>query len=178
MSLLKVVYKPYTKMNDLNRLLDYLNKGCVHEKTDIACWGVNPRDVESMVSSMNFVKQGFEKTEGRQLHHLIISISPRKTMMTDNKVLYAKWVLEDIGNIIKDMGFQWIGVIHVSQIENIFNSGIMEYEDNVHIHLVINSVSFVDGHKFHNLYGFLNTIRIFLKRNYKQLSWEYENHRW
>lgn len=99
-------------------------------------------------------------------------------MLTNDKALYAKWVLEDIGNIIKDMGFQWIGAIHISHIENIFNSGIVKYEDNVHIHLVINSVSYIDGHKFHNVYDFLNTIRTYLKRNYKQLSWEYEDHRW
>lgn len=178
MSLLKVVNEPYANRIDLNKLIEYLYRGCIHDKTDIACWGVNPRDIESMANSMNFVKEGFRKTEGKQLHHFIISICPRKKMTIDKKILYAKWILEDVGNIVKDLGFQWIGAIHVAQIENVFNSGILEYEDNVQIHLVLNSVSYIDGHKFHNIYDFLKNIRVFLKRNYRQLTWDYEDHRW
>lgn len=85
MSLLKVVNESYVNKTDLNKVIEYLFLGYIHDKTDIACWGINPRDIESMVNSMNFIKQGFGKIEGKQLHHFIISICPRNKITTDKK---------------------------------------------------------------------------------------------
>lgn len=63
-------------------------------------------------------------------------------------------------------------MIHVNKDMNVFNKGILDYEENVHIHFLVNSVSFFDGRKLHNVYKIKNELIHNLKQEYGQLNWQ------
>ena len=105
-------------------------------------------------------------------YHFIISIHPKRKILLENKLTYASFILNDVGLKIEKIGFQCLGIIHVGFIENLFNKGIIDYEENVHIHFVVNSVSFIDGHKLVRIYTLLNSIIVFLKSDYPYLNWD------
>ena len=93
-------------------------------------------------------------------------------MEISRRVQYANFIAYEIGQMIEYFGFQVIATVHVNQIENVFNKGIIEYTPTVHIHFIINSVSYKNGHKLHDIYNFLMSILRYLKKSYPQLAWE------
>ena len=86
---------------------------------------------ENYVHEMNDVSVRFGKIDGVQLRHFIISFESWE--VKDPKIAYM------IGlDIARFLGREYQAVFSV-------------YEDaeQLHIHLVINSVSFIDGHRYH-----------------------------
>ena len=170
MSFIKYVNKGYFDSYALEDVVQYFMKGCY--KNLYVSFGTNSYNIQSMISSMKNVKRGFNNNSRTQMHHFVISIHPNKRMEKDRKICYATMVLYDIGNYFLRKGFQSIGVIHVNQDANIFNKGILDYEENVHIHFLVNSVSFIDGRKLCNVYGLRKEILYNLKQEYGQLNWQ------
>ena len=91
-------------------------------------YGVDTCDI---VGSMNEVSKRFGKTEGVQLRHFILSFD-------DREVLSFKVVNEIAMKIAYRLGkeFQLIYAVH-------------ETQEHPHIHFVMNSVSYVDGHRYY-----------------------------
>lgn len=173
MSFVKYISETYSDTNDIYKLVSYCMNGSAKRKdTVIYTFGVNSNDVNSIFKSMIFTKREFKKLYGRQLHHIIISIYPKNRMEISRRVQYANLIAYEIGQMIECFGFQVIATVHVNQIENVFNKGIIEYTPNVHIHFIINSVSYKNGHKLHDIYNFLMSILRYLKKSYPQLAWE------
>lgn len=170
MSFIKYVNKGYSDFYALKDEVQYCMKGCY--KNMYVSFGTNSYNIQNMISSMENVKRGFNNNSGIQMHHFVISIHPYKRMEKDRKICYATLVLYDIGNYFLRKGFQSIGVIHVNQDVNVFNKGILDYEENVHIHFLVNSVSFFDGRKLHNVYKIKNELIHNLKQEYGQLNWQ------
>ena len=170
MSFVKYVNKGYSDSYALEDVVRYCMKGCY--KNMYVSFGTNSYNIQSMISSMENVKRGFNNNSGTQMHHFVISIHPYKRMEKDRKMCYATLVLYDIGNYFLRKGFQSIGVVHVNQDVNVFNKGILDYEENVHIHFLVNSVSFIDGRKLCNVYGLRKEILYNLKQEYGQLNWQ------
>ena len=105
---------------------------------------INPRDIaESMMS----VSAKFHKENGVQLRHFIISFSPDE--LRDFRIAW------EIGYLA--MGFfgrEYQGVYAVH-----------EKPENPHIHIVTNSVSYIDGHRyggtkkeFYNMMNYLKSV--------------------
>ena len=170
MSFVKYVNNGYSDSYVLEDEVKYCMKGCY--KNLYVSFGTNSYNIQSMISSMENVKRGFNNNSGTQMHHFVISIHPYKRMEKDRKICYATLVLYDIGNYFLRKGFQSIGVIHENQDVNVFNKGILDYEENVHIHFLVNSVSFLDGRKLHDLYKIKNELIHNLKQEYGQLNWQ------
>lgn len=104
--------------------------------------GVNPQDI---AGSMNQVAQQFNKTRGVQLRHIIISFLPDEVLSP-----------EDVYRIGCDLAgytsqeYQTVFAVH-------------ENTDRLHIHLMFNSISFVDGHRYYGkkyeYYSFINHVK-------------------
>lgn len=172
MSLLKYINKPYEDKFDLHDQINYCLGKTENVIYDYASFGVNHLNKETICNSMIHTKKLFNKEEGKQFYHFIISIHPKRKISLENKLTYASFILNDLGLKIEKTGFQCLGIIHVGIIENLFNKGIINYEENVHIHFVVNSVSFIDGHKLVRIYTLLNSIIVFLKSDYPYLNWD------
>ena len=91
-------------------------------------YGIDP---EMAFEQMKFVKQSFHKSSGVQLKHFIISFSNREMIDLDFSDLLA-------------LGFR-VGQ-HLREYQLVY--GIHLDSDHVHIHFAMNTVSFLDGHKF------------------------------
>ena len=157
MSFIKCVNEPYNKKDDLRRMINYVcNKP---NMVDFQIFGANILNTEYALRSMNAVKRRFNNRDGKQLYQIIIGVDPSKYAEFGTKKILARYVMNDVGTYIADMGYQNIAAIHAK--ERIDNRYLGVQEENVHVHFIINSVSAIDGHKLTNIRIFLNQIKHF-----------------
>ena len=157
MSFIKCVNEPYNKKDDLRRMINYVcNKP---NMVDFQIFGANILNTEYALRSMNAVKRRFNNRDGKQLYQIIIGVDPSKYAEFGTKKILARYVMNDVGTYIADMGYQNIAAIHAK--ERIDNRYLGVQEENVHVHFIINSVSAIDGHKLTNIRKFLNQIKHF-----------------
>jgi len=104
--------------------------------------GVNPQDI---AGSMNQVAQHFNKTRGVQLRHIIISFLPDE--VSSPEVVYR-------------IGCDLAGYTS-QEYQTVF--AVHENTNRLHIHLMFNSISFVDGHRYYGkkyeYYSFINHVK-------------------
>lgn len=161
MSYMICVNKPYSEKGDLDRLIHYIcNKPNLIE---YQIFGANILNPDYALKSMYLVKRRFNKLEGKQAYQLIISVHPTKKVSFNHKILMAKWLMQVVGKYIADIGFQNVIALHATPEKNY---GWREKrEENVHIHVVINSVSAKDGHKLKEVIKLLNKIKYIVNHN-------------
>lgn len=114
---------------------------------------VNPNNI---AGSMMAVSSNFHKENGVQIRHFILSFDPKE--------LSGFRIADEIGYLtMRFFGkeYQTIYAVH-------------EKPDNPHIHIVINSVSYVDGHRYYGtrkeFYDMMNYLRsILFKYGIKEL---------
>ncbi len=154
-------------MNDVRRLISY----CENSKNyyNRECFGTNPLNTDYTLQSMERVKRSFRKETGNQAHHLVLCIQTEKKMGTNIKLSYAEDVLYTIGNYLNNSGFQCVGYIH--RKENYTIGYVPDVFENVHIHLIINSVNAFTGLKLTNIQSFLKRILSLLRSEYPNLNW-------
>lgn len=169
MSTIKRINESYDTMNDVRRLANYCESSEYFYKRQ--CFGTNPLNADSMLNSMERVKRMWHKEDGNQVHHLVFCIQPRKKLEEKIKLLYTEDVLYTIGNYIDIKGFQSIGYIHNKQSKYYFGY-TPDVFDNIHIHLIINSVNGFTGLKLTNIRSFLKDILLLLKQEYPDLNWD------
>lgn len=111
----------------LYKALNYLydNEKALH----IGGYGVNPYNLEETFKQMMFVKKYFHKTGDNPLMHFIVSFDD--IVKTYNQ---AKWFAIIICQYFKDR-YQLLWAVHRK------TRGDSKY----HVHIIINTVSFVDG---------------------------------
>lgn len=123
---------------------DYLNTDAVHNVINYVltdkpsnqlcqfCGGryVYFNDIDMAVSHFMKTKYIYQQEDSKQIIHLIISFSPTETM---NEVL-----LLNIGYLIASRyaNFQTVFAVHTDQA-------------HLHLHMAINTVSFLDGKRYH-----------------------------
>jgi len=104
------------------------------EKTDteILVTGLNgcSSDPKSAFTQMRFTKQYFEKKDKIQAHHFIQSFVPGEVTFEVAHEIGEKWAKEIFGD-----NFQGILSTHIDR-------------DHIHNHIIINSVSHIDGKKY------------------------------
>ena len=97
------------------------------------------------VGSMINITTKFGKSSGVQLRHFIISFSPDE--IKDYRIA------NEIGSlVIEYFGKEYQAVYAVH-----------EKQENPHIHIVMNSVSYIDGHRYYGTRREFNGFRSFLK---------------
>lgn len=169
MSFVKRINSIYSTMDDVKNLLAY----CENSKNYFRyqCFGTNPLNMDYIISSMMRVKRIYHKEEGNQVHHLVLGFQVNKKMAENRKLFYAEDVLYTLGNYLNDKGFQSVGYIHKKENRYVFGYTTDVFE-NVHIHLIINSVNGYTGLKLTNVQTFLKDILSELRREYPNLNWD------
>ena len=88
-------------------------------------------DVNDIAGSMAAISERYGKSSGVQLRHFIISFSPGEVRNMDTVNEIAKEAVLFLGR-----EYQTVYAVH-------------EDTDHPHIHIVTNSVSYVDGHRYY-----------------------------
>lgn len=88
-------------------------------------------DMTSPAESMMYVSKQFKKENGVQLRHFILSFSPEE--LTNPEIAYC------IGlKVVRELGkeYQAVFAVHENAV-------------NIHIHIICNSVSYIDGRRYY-----------------------------
>lgn len=98
----------------------------------------NERDsnIESMAGAFKAVKALYYKTDGSQLKHIVVAFHPKEMHSSGLAWVYAERIAAYIGS-----RFQVVYGVH---------QGSEEHRWYWHIHLVVNTVSYMDGKRFYN----------------------------
>lgn len=127
-----ILTNSYFEENSIPNVIHYIIKP---EKTlhgFIGGYGVNLLNEQSMIDSFLIVKNIYHKKNGRQLKHFIVSFSSAENITP----ILAYQLAWEIASLYSDK-FQILFAVH-------------EETQNLHIHFVVNTVSFVDGRMFDN----------------------------
>lgn len=129
MVVVKIMPNSYMDKNAVADLIHYAltDKGtgeCVRYRGSL---GVDSCSAERMVGQFQIVKRAFDKTGGRQVRHLIVSFSDDENM--------GPFCTYAIGFKIAEYFGDCYQVVF----------GVHEDSARLHIHLIINTVSYIDG---------------------------------
>ena len=116
-----------------------------NDKTPHHCIGGAAVNVYNALQEMTLLAQAFHKDSGLRLRHSVISFEKDKQITLEAAEQIACHAVSYYGS-----AYQMIYAIH-------------EDTAHLHIHLVMNSVSYLDGKKYHgnkkDYYGFINYMR-------------------
>ena len=113
----------------LNRLLNYMmNPDKTQEEAKVGAVNCTPQTASVM---MQHTKEDFGKIRGRQGYHFVISFKPGET---DADTAYK-------------IAEEFISEYLAEKYETVF--AVHDDKEHIHIHICFNSVSFVDGFKYH-----------------------------
>ena len=93
-------------------------------------YGVYGADIHNPAASMNMISEQFGKANGVRLHHFVISFYPNE--------LRDPIIVDEIARRFAEClacEYQMVYAVH-------------EDKEQLHIHIVINSVSYIDGHRY------------------------------
>lgn len=131
MSVFKVIYEKYNQMEDLENLIKYAVREDKCIEGVYGAQGLLKGSSEEMFQQMYDIKYGYYKKTGRQAKHFVLSFSKEEERFIGiNEALR-------IGYTVASYFDKWQVVF-----------GVHTDTDNLHIHFILNTVSFVDGLKF------------------------------
>lgn len=134
------------KYRDLDAKGDLINYILNPYKTPHNLTGGAGVDPNNIAYSMSEISANFGKENGVQLRHFILSFSP-----------YELCDLEIAEQIARD-------VVHYFLREYQTVYSVHEDTDHLHIHIVINSVSHVDGHRYYGTKREFHSFMAYLKK--------------
>ncbi len=166
MSTIIVMNKPYRDKMSVHNVVNYMIEGTPSGIKDymlnkeFMCNGVNPLSLQTIVNSFEMDKRKFNKTDGKQLHHFVLSIYKKNYYHIKDKTKWVSLLNIEVGYYLREMGFRNVSSIHVKE------------DGNVHIHFAVNSVNGFTGKKLTNEKTFYNNLLHFLRLNFNVLKWE------
>ena len=138
---LLIVRNSYLDLGSVQRLLNYVLR--------TSFYGGYAIDPEQAYDQMRLVKEAYHKTEGVQLKHFLLTFSHEEMMHLDFKDLLELGF--QVGKVLER--YQIVYCIHLDS-------------DYIHMHFVMNTVSFEDGKKYSDgLVGF-QRIKDFLEKRF------------
>lgn len=138
---LLIVRNSYLDLGSVQRLLNYVLR--------TSFYGGYAIDPEYAFEQMRLVKEAYHKTEGVQLKHFLLTFSHEEMMHLDFKDLLELGF--QVGKVLER--YQIVYCIHLDS-------------DYIHMHFVMNTVSFEDGKKYSDgLVGF-QRIKDFLEKRF------------
>lgn len=132
MCIVKIVNNPYSHPKDVKNLIHYAVQESHCMCGFYGATGMAVGNVEEMTAAMRQVKKEFQKKEGRQLLHIVVSFDDKNEAWVTPELAYR------IGYEFAAEFFDGYQVVF----------GVHDNEDNLHLHLVLNSVSYQDGLKY------------------------------
>lgn len=130
MAIVKIVNEKYYSSTSIKNLINYATD---YSKTHglIGAIGTNPYDIDKMISQMLAVKNAYGKYEDcRQARHIVVSFEDNGSV--DSEIAYI---------IAYDIARFYAGRYQIC-------FGVHMNTDNIHIHFIQNTVSYVDGKLF------------------------------
>ena len=138
---LLIVRNSYPDLESVQRLLNYVLR--------TPFYGGYAIDPEQAYDQMRLVKEAYHKTEGVQLKHFLLTFSHEEMMHLDFKDLLELGF--QVGKVLER--YQIVYCIHLDS-------------DYIHMHFVMNTVSFEDGKKYSDgLVGF-QRVKDFLEQRF------------
>ena len=138
---LLIVRNSYPDLESVQRLLNYVLR--------TPFYGGYAIDPEYAFDQMRLVKEAYHKTEGVQLKHFLLTFSHEEMMHLDFKDLLELGF--QVGKVLER--YQIVYCIHLDS-------------DYIHMHFVMNTVSFEDGKKYSDgLVGF-QRVKDFLEKRF------------
>lgn len=134
------------KYFDENSRQDVINYILRPDKTPHNLYGCNFNDIRNSAYFMDNTAAQFGKSKGVKLRHFIISFDPYDT---------------DNPTSVYDMAEQ-ISSFFFSEYQTVF--AVHEDKTHLHIHIVINSVSFIDGHRYYGKRTEFNSFKAHIKK--------------
>ena len=127
MAIIKAVKNSHS---DIKHIINYVTK---KEKTigKKLCSGFNC-NADTVSEEMQITKELYNKTKGRTYKHFVQSFSPNEEITPQQAHQLAREFVESCPLF---SGFEVLYATHVDK-------------EHIHTHFVVNSVSFMDGHKF------------------------------
>lgn len=126
MAVIKAVSGGVASINGIYRYLTQVGKTAESLVSGIRCSSDNP------VFDMNQTKIFYEKKGGRQYKHFVQSFSPTEEVTPEIAHSIAVKLVQQVSIF---SGFECLIVTHIDT-------------EHLHSHIIVNSVSIVDGHKF------------------------------
>ena len=148
MCLVKMVSDPYYNESSIFNLVHY----ALTDKstgTHVRYYGGYNVDVSRAAEQIVLVKQYFHKWNGRKMRQFIVSFD-------ESIAPYDAYIL----------GWQ-TAAYYADRFQIIF--GVHEDTENVHIHFVFNTVSFIDGLKYSGSYADLCSLKAHAKQIYENM---------
>lgn len=141
MATYKVIHEPkkYHDMKSFHDVIQYIKSSCKTSPDGVIGGAVS---TETAAEEMETVVQAFHKEKGVKLRHSVLSFAPEEPVT-------ARQVKEIAGECIRyyESSYQILAAVH-------------EDRDHLHVHFVMNTTSYRDGHKYHgdkaDYYGFLS----------------------
>ena len=138
---LLIVRNSYPDLESVQRLVNYVLR--------TSFYGGYAIDPEQAYDQMRLVKEAYHKTEGVQLKHFLLTFSHEEMMHLDFKDLLELGF--QVGKVLER--YQIVYCIHLDS-------------DYIHMHFVMNTVSFEDGKKYSDgLVGF-QRVKDFLEKRF------------
>ena len=138
---LLIVRNSYPDLESVQRLLNYVLR--------TSFYGGYAIDPEQAYDQMRLVKEAYHKTEGVQLKYFLLTFSHEEMMHLDFKDLLELGF--QVGKVLER--YQIVYCIHLDS-------------DYIHMHFVMNTVSFEDGKKYSDgLVGF-QRVKDFLEKRF------------
>lgn len=131
MPIVKAVNNIYGNKNDLKNLVAYAIKPSKCREGVYGAQGVLKSNAENMWRQMQDIKEYYRKTERKQAYHYIVSFDKEEMLHIGLK--------ESL-----EIGYKVCGFFHGFQA--VF--GVHTNEENLHIHLILNPVSYINGKKY------------------------------
>ena len=138
-----------------------IEKDKLSDSKQSVIWGGNGlllNTPQSAINSFIAITSNYNKNLGNLLHHVIINLKCDKKI--SDLISIAIEIGEKIGFDFFKKGFQSAYFIHIKN-------------GYVHIHLIVNSISYMTGNRINSSGWLGNNIISYLFLNYPHLKWEY-----
>lgn len=141
-----IVKNTYPDIAALNNVIHYALRKAVF----VGGYGVTP-EIAAAQTQMQFVKQAFYQTDSLQLKHFIISYSHEEAMFIDFEEMLQNAF--EAAALFKE--YQVVYGLHLDG-------------SHAHVHMVMNTTSFQDGHQYSDGLSGIMRVCSMLKKKYPQ----------
>lgn len=133
----------YHDLNSYHNIISYITES---DKIIHGYIGYNHLDSYNPAGSMEAVAKKFSREKGVHVRHFILAFQPSEPVTPEIANLIGMEIINYLGQ-----QFQAIYAVH-------------EDKQHLHIHIAINAVSYVDGHKYRGTHDVFNRFRDAIKR--------------
>lgn len=122
------------------------------------CRGVWSYSGADIVGGFNYIKEIYNKTDGKMVDHLVIGIEQNKGIVEADLIDIAEAALD----YFYGQGYQCAFAIH---------KGSEEAPDYLHTHVAVNTINFRTGCRLYETYAATSTLKQYLKEHFDSYQW-------